>query len=494
MQPGRERKLVTAALVAGMFLAALEATAVATAMPTAVADLGGMQRYSWAFSIYLLTSTTTVPLYGKLADLYGRLRIYIIGMAFFILGSALAGAAQSFEQLIICRAIQGLGAGGVMPVSITLIGDIFTMEERAKMQGLFSGVWGFASLVGPALGGFVTDAFSWRFVFYFAIPFGIVSAVMLKTFLREQEVRREHKLDLIGTALLTVSIALLLIAILEGSETWGLTSPKTLALVIASIIGFLAFARQERTTPEPTLPFDLFRIPVIAVASAGSVVIGALLFTITAFVPMYVQGVMGGSASDAGIPLIAMSIGWPIASTVAGRMMIRIGYRPLVMTGGFATFAAALLLTGLSPQSSMLGLAVAMLLLGVGNGLVSTPYLVSTQNAVPWNRRGVATSSSQFFRTIGGAIAVAALGALLNARLRDRIGDGLNANAALDPALRARLTPEMLDGLSSALATGLHAVFITCAAFAGIGFVITLLFPAGSATSHAHTEVIGRAH
>src|SRR5688500_18952793 len=211
LQPGRERKLVTVALIAGMFLAALEATAVATAMPTAVADLGGVERYSWAFSIYLLTSTTTVPLYGKLADLYGRLRIYLIGMALFLLGSALSGAAQTFGQLIAFRAIQGLGAGGVMPVSVTLIGDIFTLEERARMQGVFSGVWGAASLIGPAVGGFVTDAFSWRYVFYFAIPFGILSAVLLTIFLKEQEVRRDHKLDLIGTTLLTGSIALLLI-------------------------------------------------------------------------------------------------------------------------------------------------------------------------------------------------------------------------------------------------------------------------------------------
>lgn len=457
MQPGRERKLVTAALLAGMFLAALEATAVATAMPTAVADLSGMQRYSWAFSVYLLTSTTTVPLYGKLADLYGRMRIYLFGMAFFLAGSVLCGLATSFDQLILFRAIQGLGAGAVMPVSITLIGDIFTLEERARMQGVFSGVWGIASLIGPAVGGFVTDAFSWRFVFFFAVPFGILSAVLLKVNLREQEIRREHKLDLIGTTLLTASIAFLLIAILEGSEAWGWTSPYTLGFAALALISFLAFVRQERDTPEPTLPFDIFAIPVIAVASAGSIVLGSLLFTLTAFIPMYGQEVLGGSASQAGLPLIGMSIGWPIASTVAGRMMIRVGYRPLVLFGAFLAAAGTALLLFVSPTTPLALLILAMVVIGFGNGFVSTPYLVATQNAVPWNRRGVATSASQFFRTVGGCIATAALGALLNSRLK-----------------------------TSGLASALHSVFVACLVLALAGLIVALFFPAGSAQHHAH--------
>lgn len=479
---------MTAALVAGLFLAALEATAVATAMPTAVADLGGMARYSWAFSIYLLTSTTTVPLFGKLADLHGRLRIYVIGMAVFLVGSALCGAAQSFNQLILFRALQGIGAGAVMPVSVTLIGDIFTLEERARMQGVFSGVWGVASLIGPALGGFVTDHFSWRFVFYFTIPFGILSAVMLAVFLQEQETRRQHKLDLIGTALLTASIALLLVAILEGSETWGWSSPWTIACALASPVCFLAFLWQERAAPEPTLPLDLFRNRVIAVSSAGSVVVGALLFTITAFVPMFAQGVLGGTASDAGAPLIAMSVGWPLASALAGRFMIRLGYRPLVVFGGVFTVIGVSLLVVAGPQTSMLFLIIAMVVLGVGNGFVSTPYLVAVQNAVPWHRRGTATSLGQFFRTIGGSIAVAGFGAVLNARLAERLGSDLSANAALDPRLRSSLSPDQLANLRLGLADGLHAVFIACAALSIVGLGITLLFPGGSAAEHVHKE------
>src|SRR5690625_2175726 len=228
-----------------MFLAALEATAVGTAMPTVVGELGGVTRYSWVFSAFLLTSTTTVPMYGKLADLYGRKRLYVIATALFLAASALSGLSRSMEELIIFRAIQGLGAGGVMPVASTLVGDIFTLEERGRMQGLFSSVWGVASLVGPALGGVVTDLLSWRWIFYLNIPFGIVSAAMLVLLLDEERPRREHKLDIFGTVSLTLAIALLLIGLLEGSEAWGWSDPRTAAL-LAGPGGRVARAEERR--------------------------------------------------------------------------------------------------------------------------------------------------------------------------------------------------------------------------------------------------------
>ncbi len=216
LEPGRPRKLVTVALALAMFLAALEATAVGTAMPTVVADLGGVSRYSWVFSAYLLTSTTTVPMFGKLADLFGRLRIFTVAVALFIMGAALCGTAQSFPQLIFFRAIQGLGAGGVIPVAITVVGDIYSLEERGRVQGIFSGVWAISSLVGPAAGGLITDLLTWRWVFYLNLPFGLVSVVMLHLFLKEEEGRSERALDLLGTLSLTASIALLLLALLGG--------------------------------------------------------------------------------------------------------------------------------------------------------------------------------------------------------------------------------------------------------------------------------------
>ena len=486
MQPGKDRQLVTVALIAGMFLAALEATAVATAMPTAVSELGGVERYSWAFSAYLLTSTTTVPLFGKLADLFGRLRVYHISVIIFLAGSALCGAAATFEQLVIFRAIQGIGAGGVMPISVTLVGDIYTLEERGKMQGVFSGVWGLASLLGPILGGIVTDLISWRWIFYFTIPFGVISAVMMQMFLREPQIRREHKLDILGTVILTVAVTLLLVAILEGPEVWGWLDTRTITLTVLAILGFFAFIWQEKRAAEPMLPLDIFNNRIISVASAGSVILGSLLVALVAFIPMYAQGVLGGSASDAGAALMPMMLAWPIGSTLSGRYMLRVGYRPLVIFGSFASALGLAVLSWGHPDR--LQLTIAMMMVGIGNGFIATPFLVAVQAAVPWNRRGVATSTNQFFRTIGGSISVAALGAVLNAHLHDVLGEGSNANALLDPEARAAADPALVARTVTALSDGLQSVFVICFFAALVAIVISFMFPRGQASEHAHEE------
>lgn len=486
MEPGRKRQIVTAALVLGMFLAALEATAVGTAMPTVVGELGGVSRYSWVFSVYLLTSTTTVPLYGKLADLYGRLRIYLIAAFLFLLGSVLSGMARSMDQLILHRAVQGLGAGGVMPITVTLIGDIFSLEERGRMQGLFASVWGVSSLLGPALGGLITDLLSWRWVFFINVPFGIASSVLLLIFLDEARVQRKHRLDLIGTVTLTLAITLLILGLLEGSDNWGWGDLRTLGCFVAAAVALCIFFWQERRAPEPMLPLDLFRSRLVGVGSLGAMVVGMLLFAASAYVPMYAQGVLGGSAIDAGLTLAPVSIGWPIASTIAGRLLLRIGYRPLVITGGVGALAGTGLLVTIGLDPSTLHLMAAMLVLGLGLGFMATPYLVAIQNAVPWNRRGVATSSQQFFRTIGGTLAIAILGAILNARLASSLGTSTTPNAALDPEARALLTPGQLEELITALAGGLHLVYLAFVFVAVAGLVVSLYFPRGSATSLAH--------
>ena len=476
----------------GMFLAALEATAVATAMPTAIGDLGGISRYSWVFSVYLLTSTTTVPLYGKLSDIYGRRLIYYISVALFLLGSALSGAAASMEQLIVFRGIQGLGAGGVMPVATTLIGDIYTLEERGRMQGLLSGVWGVSSILGPALGGLITDALSWRWVFYVNVPFGIGSVVMLQLFLHERVARRKHSLDILGTALLTGALTLLLLALLEGGPVWGWTSAPTLAMLAAAVACFILFIRQEQRAPEPVLPLELFRNRVIAVASAGSIVIGTLLFATAAFVPMFTQGVLGGSALDAGITLAPMSIGWPIASTLSGWLLLRTGFRPLTIFGGVVSLLGAAMLASVDAESTRALLMASMFVAGLGLGFMSTPYLLAVQNAVSWGQRGVATSAVQFARTVGGAVTVAALGAVLNARLAAS-GAPADANAALDPSLRASLPVDALNALTSALTTGLQSVYLVIAVIAGAGLLIALRFPRGAVSAHAYREAELRA-
>lgn len=469
-----------------MFLAALEATAVGTAMPTVVGELGGVSRYSWVFSVYLLTSTTTVPLYGKLADLYGRMRVYVVSAAIFLLGSALSGASRTLDELILFRAIQGLGAGGVMPIAVTLIGDIFTLEERGRMQGLFASVWGISSLLGPALGGLITDFLSWRWVFYINVPFGIASVVLLILFLKEERRQIKHRLDLLGTLTLTAAITLMIVGLLEGSDSWGWSDPRTLGCFAGSAAMLVVFFWQERRTEEPMLPLDLFRERIIAVGSAGAAVVGGLLFAVSTYVPMYAQGVLGGTAVAAGLALAPVSIGWPIASTISGRLLLRIGYRPLVMTGGVAAVVGSLLLVLVRPDSARVELMLAMLVVGLGLGAMATPFLVAIQNSVPWSRRGVATSSQQFFRTIAGTIAVAVLGAVLNATLAARLGRDANANASLDIEARRLLSDAELERLVTALDVGLQRVFLVTLGIALVGVVITAFFPRGSAQSLAY--------
>jgi EmrB/QacA subfamily drug resistance transporter len=469
-----------------MFLAALEATAVGTAMPTVVADLGGVARYSWVFSAYLLASTTTVPMYGKLADLFGRLRIFTIAVVLFILGAALCGTADTFPQLILFRTIQGLGAGGVTPVAITIVGDIYSLEERGKIQGVFSAVWAISSLVGPAAGGFITDFLTWRWVFYLNIPFGLASLLILFLYLKEEETRSSRKLDYLGTFSLTISIAVLLLALLEGTETWGWADTRTLTMMVGAGGGLLFFLWQETRAPEPMLPLDLFQNRVIAAASAGGVVMGTVLFCAAAYVPMFTQGVLGGTAVDAGMTLAPMSIGWPIASTTSGWFLAKRGYRPFILTGSVLGVIGCVMLAMAEPSMGRGPVMVAMFCLGLGLGFLSTPYLLAVQNAVPRHRRGVATSSVQFFRTIGGSIAVAALGTVLNANLAGSSGGGIDPNVALNPELRAQVPPEALAEIVNALEAGLGSIYAVMAVLAVVGVGVGLWFPGGSADAHAH--------
>jgi EmrB/QacA subfamily drug resistance transporter len=488
VQPGRHRNLVTAALMLSNALAALEATAVAAAVPTAVGELGGMARYSWVFAAFLLTCTASVPLYGKLADLYGRRRVFHIAVAIFLLGSALSGAAGSLDQLILFRALQGLGAGGVQPISIIIVGDIFTLEERGRMQGLFSGVWGMASVLGPPLGGLITDAFSWRWIFYLNLPLGLAAAFILERYLREDELaaRRSRRLDVLGTCLLTAAVSALLVALLEGGALGGFGDRRTLALFAAAACGLVLFLWQERRAADPMLPLGLFRDRLISVSSGINVVIGTLMFAITAFVPVWSQGVLGGSAAAAGAVLTPMLFGWPIASVICGRLLLRTGYRRLAIFGGMVAILGGLILVDASRTGARLEMMAATLVIGFGLGFLALPSLIAVQNAVPWKGRGVATSTVQFFRTIGGTVAVAALGALLNAHLAVQAasagrstGPVLDVDAALDPVLRSRLVPAALAALTAALASGLHAVFVAVAIAAVAGLALALLFPGG---------------
>jgi len=340
--------------------------------------------------------------------------------------------------------------------------------------------------VGPEAGGLITDFLSWRWVFWLNVPFGLMSAFILALFLREETERREHRLDVVGTLTLTAAVALLLLALLEGSELWGWTDPRTVGMIAASGAGLAWFLAQERRAPEPMLPLELFRVPVIAASSLGSVGIGTTMFCASAFVPTFTQGVLGGTAIDAGMTLAPMSIGWPIASTLSGWMAVRWGYRPFAIAGSVLATGGALLLSTAHAGSGRGLVMAAMFFVGLGMGFMATPYLLAVQNAVPKRRRGVATSSVQFFRTIGGAIAVAVLGTVLNAHLAGRTT--ADPNVALSPDRRAELPAETLRTLVAALDGGLHSVYVIMAAMAAVGLGVALLFPRGGAEEHAHEE------
>src|SRR5205807_4500575 len=284
-------------------------------------------------AVVLLTSTTTVPIYGKLADLYGRKPIFLFGTAIFLLGSIFSGAAQSMEQLIIFRAIQGLGAGAVLPIVLTIIGDIFELQERARVQGLFSAVWGLSSVIGPAAGGLIVDHFSWRWVFYINVPFGLLSGILLALSLKETVERKKQKLDYPGTLMLTGGIVALLFALLQGGTNWPWLSVPSISLFALFIVLIILFLRQEKRAPEPILLLTLFTNRIIAVSSIGGVVLGTLMFGITSYVPLFVQGVKGGTATNAGITLGPLLVAWPIMATVSGKLVISYGYRFTAVLG-----------------------------------------------------------------------------------------------------------------------------------------------------------------
>ena len=492
---------VTIALMLGMSLASLDTTIVGTAMPSIVGKLGGITLYSWVFSAYLLTSTTTVPIYGKLADLFGRKPVFLFGTALFLTGSIASGASQSMEQLIVFRAIQGLGAGAVLPIVLTIIGDIFALEERARVQGLFSGVWATSSIVGPALGGLIVDHFSWRWVFYINIPFGLLSAFLLIIAFKEKIEHKKLSLDYIGTLTLTGGIVALLFALLQGGTSWAWSSLQSIALFALAAAFLVLFFYQERRVQEPILPLTLFKNRIIAISSIGGVILGVLMFGITSYAPLFVQGVKGGTATSAGITLGPLLIAWPISSTLSGKVILRFGYRfTAVLGASLATFGMAMVMF-FQMDTGFPFIIAAMAVLGTGLGFMSTSFILAVQNVVPWNLRGVATASTQFFRTISGTIGVAIMGTILNtqmalhfvpifARYTDVLArlpkDIAPSNVLLTPDVHSILPFDLLRQLQVALAQSLFWVFALMFVCALTGLAFMFLLPGGKAEQYSY--------
>jgi EmrB/QacA subfamily drug resistance transporter len=463
MDEGR-RRLALFGVMLSIFMGAMESTVVATAMPRVVETLGNMQMYSWVFSGFLLTSTVTMPLWGRLSDLFGRRRTFLVGLGVFLAGSALSGLAADMGQLIVFRMVQGLGAGSLITIGMTIVGDLYGLERRAKMQGYISSVWGVASLVGPLLGGFLTDYVSWRWIFYINLPIGAVAMLLIATALRgPSAVRPRPVIDYAGLALFTLGISALLISVLEGGRAAAWTGIDVIGPLALSALALALFVSVERRAPDPIVPLRLFKNRMVLAAALTGFLSGMAMFGAISFVPLFMQAVTGASATRSGSVLTPFILGWTACSIVSARLVFRVGYRNLVLAGMLCLTVSFWLLTRWAESLTTLIAMRDVLIAGVGMGCTMVPMLIAVQSAVAREDMGAATSVTQFFRTVGGAIGLSVMGAVMAQRLQ----------------------------ADAAMAGALHGVFV-------VGFIVCLaalasafLVPAGRARDLAAAGMRG---
>ena len=480
------RNLVLAACLMATFVSAIESTIIATAMPSIVSDLGGFDLFSWVFTVFLLTQAVSIPVYGRLADMFGRKRVFFIGISLFLIGSVLSGFSWSMIPLICFRAIQGLGAGAIQPISATILGDIYTPAERAQVQGLISSVFGVSAVAGPSLGAFLIAHVSWSAVFWVSVPIAAVSVVMIGLFLHETAEPRRRSIDWIGASLMLLTVGSLLLALVQGTQL----SSTSLAIALAvGVCGAVSLFLHERTTREPMLPLELWRHNrVVVVGSLGSCAAGAMMTGISSFLPTYVQGAMGLSALTGGAVLGAMSVSWALASIVGGRIMVRTSYRLIAILGAIALVAGCTLLIVVPPEYGPIFTGLASFIVGVGLGFCMSVFIVSIQASVPWNQRGAATSSNMFLRFLGQAVGVSGCGAVLNATIQ-RIdpGAGRAIDAMLNPLTREALPPAEIARLTDIITHGLHNAWLLTGLFSLLALLFAYLMPA-HLSPRTHTQ------
>ncbi|QOR68751.1 MFS transporter [Cytobacillus suaedae] len=463
-----QQKIMTALLIS-TFLAAIEVTIISTAMPQIVDSLGGFEMISWVFAIYLLTTAITTPIWGKLADLVGRKKIFLLGVTVFLIGSALCGVSQNMVQLIIFRAIQGIGAGAINPITFTIIADVFNFQQRAKVQGLVSSMWGIAGVFGPLVGGLLTDFLSWRWIFFINIPFGVISVWMITKHLKETLETRERKIDYGGAITFTIGISALLFALLsfnQGESGIELASSSLYGLFGIAFIFLLAFFKIQTKHSEPMMPLHLFKMPDVSISILGGFLTSIILIGLTAYLPLWTQNVLQMGATSSGFTLIPLSIGWPIGAILCGRVIPRYGIKSIAIFGGILIFISSLLLTFVTPATSLWVLSIIILVMGMGFGFATTAFTVIIQSSVEMSMRGSAGSLNTLMRTLGQTLGVAVLGAAMNYVM--------NANASA--------------GMASPLVVGkgLHTVFIISAVVAVVSLLVTLWIPKRNAEEYAN--------
>lgn len=430
--PSPHRPWILTALMLFMMLAAIDVTIVSTAVPQIVADLGDFSLFTWVFSIYLLTQTVTIPIYGKLADLYGRKPVLIFGSSLFLLGSMACAAAWNMPSLIVFRGIQGLGAGAIMATVNTLAGDLYSLEERGRVQGYLSSVWGIAAISGPMLGGTFVEYLTWHWIFLVNIPIGLLAITLLVLFLHENVVRKRHQIDYLGSASILAGVGSLIFALMQGGTAWPWLSVASISAFVVSAL-LLAFAVWTQTrAAEPIMPLWLWRNPALAGANLAMIGMGFILMVPTAYLPTFAQSVYGLNAISAGLVLAAISIGWPTASTLSVKLYLRMGYRNTAFIGCLFILIATVGFLALPYQVSIWAIVLDQILLGAGFGLLSTPLLVGAQASVDWHQRGVVTGANMFSRFLGQSLGIALFGTLFNGSLIRQLSE---APAALQQRL-----------------------------------------------------------
>lgn len=487
-----EHRRVFVGLMLGMLVASVSQTIVGPAMPRIVAELGGIDHYSWVATAAMLVSACTVPVVGKLSDIFGRRGFYLAGIIVFIVGSLICGFSQNFWMLVAGRAVQGLGMGTLMPLSQTIIGDIIPPRQRGKYQGLMGAVFGVTSVAGPLAGGVITDHLGWRYLFFVAVPIGLVAFVVIGRFLHLEHTAREVTIDYAGIATLTVALTSLLLATSLGGTSWAWGSAESIGLYAVGVVALLSFIAIERRAVEPVIPLRLFSSKVFSMANIAAFGVSMVMFGAIIYIPVFAQGVIGVDATNSGLILMPLMVGFIGLGIITGQLITRTGrYLPFMITGVLVMALGIFLLTRLDHTATQTQLTVAMTVLGLGLGMAMQQYALVVQNDVPRRDLGVATATVQFFRNVGSTVGIAVFGTIMTSGLADRIaghlpagaqqqmGDGgVSIGSVLDPSALSKLPPVVADAVRQGLAESLHNVFLIGLPILAVVLVATALIPA----------------
>jgi EmrB/QacA subfamily drug resistance transporter len=450
-----ERGPVLAAIMLSTALVAVDSTIIATAVPSVVRDIGGFAEFPWIFSVYLLAQAVSVPVYGKLSDLFGRKPVVLFGIGLFLAGSIMCGLSWNIWLLIAFRVVQGLGAGAIQPTTITIVGDLYSVQERAKVQGYVASVWGIASVVGPTLGGVFSEYVSWRWIFFVNIPLCLLAATMIGRKFHEKTERKSRPvIDYRGAGLLTSGLTLVILGVLEGGQVWRWDSPASFAVLGLGVLLLVVFAFAERRAVQPVLPLWVFQRRLLVVSGQLAIGVGAILLGLSSYVPTWAQDVLGTGPLVAGFALAALTLGWPISASQAGKLYLRFGFRTCALLGTSLVLVGSVLMLLLGAHSSVVEVGAFCLVIGLGMGLTAAPTLIAAQSSVGWSERGVVTANNIFLRSLGSSLGVAVFGALANAA----IGHGA-------------VTPQHLT-------TAVHRIFIGIVVVAVVMVVLAALMPA----------------